>query len=82
MTFTTVKELLGHKMLAMALRYSHLAASHMVNTVTVLDNTLNDKTSCAITVQSAPVFNKKTPNSSAKCLILLEPARGVEPPTC
>jgi len=39
---TTVKELLGHKTLTMTLRYSHLAPSHKVKAVDILDNTLND----------------------------------------
>src|SRR3972149_10943737 len=40
---TTVKELLGHKTLTMTLRYSHLAPSHKVKAVDILDNTLNGK---------------------------------------
>ena len=40
---TTVKELLGHKTLTMTLRYSHLAPSHKVKAVDVLDNALNEK---------------------------------------
>ncbi len=40
---TTVSRLLGHKSLTMTLRYSHLAPSHMVNAVNVLDNMLNEK---------------------------------------
>jgi integrase len=40
---TTVSKLLGHKSLAMTLRYSHLAPSHMVKAVDILDNTLNEK---------------------------------------
>lgn len=40
---TTVKELLGHKTLTMTLRYSHLAPSHKVKAVDVLDATINGK---------------------------------------
>ena len=37
---TTVSRLLGHKTLTMTLRYAHLAPSHMVKAVDILDRTL------------------------------------------
>jgi integrase len=40
---TTIKELLGHKTLTMTLRYSHLAPSHKVKAVDILDSVLNEK---------------------------------------
>jgi integrase len=39
---TTIKELMGHKTMAMTLRYSHLAPKHMAAALEILDQVLNE----------------------------------------
>jgi integrase len=53
---TTVKALLRHKILTMTLRYAHLAPSHKVKAIDVLDNTLNGRP----TKQNYTVQKKRT----------------------
>jgi integrase len=41
--FTTIRELLGHKTLTMTLRYPHLAPSHKVKAVDILDSAIKKR---------------------------------------
>lgn len=49
---TTVKELLGHKDIKMTLRYAHLAPSHKVKAVDILDKTLKGNFHDSFTVEA------------------------------
>jgi site-specific recombinase XerC len=60
---TTVRELLGHKDIKMTLRYSHLAPSHKVNAVNILDKTINAEKS---TIQK--LYNQPKYVGFEKCL--------------
>jgi len=48
---TTIQELLGHKTLTMTLRYAHLAPSHKVKALGILDDALNEKINYTKTIQ-------------------------------
>jgi integrase len=45
---TTIKEFLGHKTITMTMRYAHLAPSHKVKAVNMLDESLNDKSNAQL----------------------------------
>jgi integrase len=66
---TTVKELLGHKTLTMTLRYSHLAPSHKVKAVDILDRTLTS-------TSTSQLLHKKEGVASTMTMQPLEIAGG------
>ncbi len=74
---TTVKELLGHKTLTMTLRYAHLAPSHKVRAVEMLDSTINDKSTAQLLHKKGVTINDENCNP-LKSLVEL---RGFEPLT-
>ena len=76
---TTVKELLGHKTLAMTLRYTHLAPSHKVKAMDILDAAINGKTISTKLAQSEPLRMR---GRTCKPLKKEEPGIGFEPTTC
>ena len=44
----TLKDLLGHKTLAMTLRYAHLAPDHKVKAMKIFDSHLNNQGYCTL----------------------------------
>lgn len=52
---TTVKELLRHKDIKMTLRYAHLAPSHKVKAMDILDRTVTDKFHVFFTLEGKEV---------------------------
>ncbi|MHC4196901.1 MAG: site-specific integrase [Planctomycetota bacterium] len=80
---TTVKELLGHKTLTMTLRYAHLAPSHKVNAVRVLEEELGtaiEDSSDLLDVYTT-FAQKNQPTPSHKSLQDMVGDTGLEPVT-
>ena len=80
---TTVKELLGHKTLTMTLRYAHLAPSHKVNAVRVLEEELGTakEDSTDLLDSYLTVEQENTPTPSRKSLQDMVGDTGLEPVT-
>ena len=79
---TTVRELLGHKTLTMTLRYAHLAPSHKVKAMGILDETLNKKSiGGGSTIQKLYNFEGEDFSETANPLIFMVGTGGLEPPT-
>jgi hypothetical protein len=76
----TLKDLLGHKTLAMTLRYAHLAPDHKVKAMEMFDLQFNNQANCTITAQLGGELTKKALNNDAKCLNLLHGPPGTRTP--
>jgi len=78
----TVQELMGHKTLAMTLRYSHLSLGHQLDAV----QRLNAAAHRVVTPEVTPTLRhrkrlQRSPGKWSNCRTILVAARGVEPRT-